>query len=204
MNLARRLLAGGIAAVAWIGLFIQFAELHRKNGALLALWIMLAYFTILTNALVAVVFTCVALDRTALRAPRVIAGVVISILLVGVVVFFLLRGLLELSGGSALVDLLLHQVTPVGALLFWLFATRKGSLTWRDPLLWAIYPLAYFGYALARGAASGQYAYPFMNVAALGWARTGLNAFVIAVGFVLTGYAFVGIDSYCGRPSAIS
>jgi len=204
MNVARRLAAGGIAAVAWIGLLLQFAELHRENGALLALWIMLAYFTILTNALVAVVFSCVALNRTALRSPRVVAGVVMSILLVGVIVFFLLRGMLVLSGGSALVDLLLHRVTPVGALFFWLFATRKGSLTWRDPLLWAIYPLVYFGYALARGAMSGQYAYPFIDVAVLGWARTGLNAFVIAVGFLAMGYAFVGIDSYCGRPSAIS
>ncbi len=41
---------------------------------------------------------------------------------------------------------------------------------------------------------SGKYAYLFLNAASLGWARTALNAFLIAVAFMASGYAIVCID----------
>jgi hypothetical protein len=191
---AGRIFAAGIAAAAWIGLIVQFADLNRNNSAVISLWSMFAYFTIITNVLVAVVFSCVSLDRTVLRSAWIIAGTMLSILLVGVVNALLLWGALELSGGSVLVDRLLHVVTPVCALLFWIFFTRKGGLTWRDPLLWAIYPLAYLVYGIGRGIATSKYAYPFLNVLTLGWLRTAFNALCIAVAFMACGYAIVWID----------
>jgi hypothetical protein len=197
-GIAGRIFAACIATVAWIGLIVQFAELYRVHSAVMSLWMMFAFFTITTNVLVAVVFSCIALDRSMLRADWIVAGTTLSILLVGVVNALLLWGLLELSGGSLLVDRLLHVVTPACALLFWIFFARKGGLAWRDPLLWAIYPLAYFAYAIARGVTTGKYAYPFLNVLTLGWSRTALNAFYIAVAFMMCGYAMVWIDRRIG------
>jgi hypothetical protein len=195
---AGRIFAACIAAAAWIGLMIQFADLYHINSAMISLWIMFAYFTIITNALVAVVFSCVALDRTVLRSAWIIAGTMLSILLVGVVNALLLWGALELSGGSVLVDRLLHVVTPVCVLLFWIFFARKGRLTWRDPLLWAIYPLVYLVYGIGRGLATSKYAYPFLNLLTLGWSRTALNALCIAVAFMACGYGIVWIDRRAG------
>jgi hypothetical protein len=195
---AGRIFAACIATVGWIGLIVQFAELYRNHSAVMSLWMMIAFFTITTNVLVAIVFSCIALDRGMLRADWIVAGTTLSILLVGVVNALLLWGLLELSGGSALVDRLLHVVTPAAALLFWIFFARKGGLGWRDPLLWAIYPLAYLVYAIVRGVATGKYAYPFLNVLTLGWPRTALNAFYIAVAFMVCGYAMVWIDRRIG------
>jgi hypothetical protein len=190
-----RIFAACIAAVAWIGLLLQFSETYSTHSSVLAtLWIIFAYFTITTNLLVAVVFTFVAMNRTALRSNWVIAGTMLSIVLVGVIVALLLRGALELSGGSALVDKLVHVATPVLVPSFWIFFVRKGGLTWRDPLLWAIYPLLYLAYGITRGLLTGSYAYPFLNVVSLGWQRTASNAFLIAVGFMISGYAVVGID----------
>jgi hypothetical protein len=83
-------------------------------------------------------------------------------------------------------------------LLFWIFLARKGGLTCRDPLLWAIYPLAYLVYGIGRGLATGKYAYPFLNVLTLGWSRTALNALCIAVAFMVCGYAIVWIDKRIG------
>ena len=197
-GIAGRIFAACIATVAWIGLIVQFAELYRVHSAVMSLWMMFAFFTITTNVLVAVVFSCIALDRSMLRADWIVAGTTLSILLVGVVNALLLWGLLELSGGSLLVDRLLHVVTPACALLFWIFFARKGGLAWRDPLLWAIYPLAYFAYAIARGVTTGKYAYPFLNVLTLGWSRTALNAFYIAVAFMMCGFAMVWIDRRMG------
>jgi hypothetical protein len=196
-----RIFAASIATAAWIGLIVQFADLHRTNSAVISLWSMFAYFTIITNVLVAVVFSCVALDRTVLRSAWIIAGTMLSILLVGVVNALLLWGALELSGGSVLVDRLLHVVTPVCVLLFWIFFANKGGLTWRDPLLWAIYPLVYLVYGIGRGLATSKYAYPFLNVLTLGWSRTAVNALFIAGAFMACGYAIVWIDRRAGSRS---
>ena len=206
MSVAGRIFAACIAAAAWVGLAVQFADTyHAVHSAVISLWVIFAYFTITTNLLVGVVFGCIAIDRGGLRADWIVAGTVLSIVLVGVVYALLLRGALELSGGSALVDRLLHEVTPVCAPLFWIFFARKGRLTGRDPLLWAIYPLAYLVYGMGRGLATGNYAYRFLDLATLGWSRTALNAFSIAVAFMLCGYAMVWIDRRMGlRALAIS
>ena len=52
----------------------------------------------------------------------------------------------------------------------------------------------YFVYALARGLNDGHYAYPFMDLAHLGWARTIGNALLMAVSFLVGGFILVGLD----------
>jgi hypothetical protein len=158
---------------------------------------MLRYFTVLTNLLVAVVMSLIALGVRV--PPFVTGGTTLAIVLVGVVFFLLLRGLLELSGGAALADLLMHKVTPVLVPLWWLAFAEKGGLRRRDPLLWALYPLAYFAYALARGSAEGRYAYPFIDLGSLGWAAVALNGLLIAAGFVIAGQALVAVDTAMAR-----
>lgn len=193
-------LAGLIALVAWVGLVVQFeASSARVGSAATAIWVMLRYFTVLTNLLLAVVLTGVAFGRARFGAPTLVAGVTLAILLVGVIYGLLLRNLVELSGGAKLADLLLHHVTPILAPLFWLAYAPKGRLRRRDPLIWAIFPLAYFVYALVRGAIEGVYAYPFMDVVHIGWERTGVNAVAIAAGFIATGYGLLWLDTRLAR-----
>lgn len=203
VGVAGRIFAACIAAAAWVGLIVQFADLHRANSAVTSLWIMFGFFTIITNVIVGAVFSSIAIGRGVLRSDWIVGGTMLSILLVGVVNALLLWGQLELSGGSALVDKLLHVVTPACALLFWIFCARKGELAWRDPLLWAIYPLAYLVYGIARGVTTGKYAYPFLNVLTLGWSRTALNALFIAVAFMVCGYAMVWIDRRIGSRALV-
>jgi hypothetical protein len=120
--------------------------------------------------------------------------VTLAILLVGVVYGLLLRGLVELSGGAARADLLLHKVTPVLGAAYWIFFVRKGQLRPIHPLVWTMLPLAYFPYALIRGALEGRYAYPVMDVGQIGWAATAANGAMIAAGFIVAGFALVWID----------
>jgi hypothetical protein len=186
--------AACIAVAAWFGLGVQFAVTYSATGnALTALGTIFGYFTITTNLLVAVVFTCAAIRRESVRS-WVIAGTALSILLVGVTYVLLLHGTIELSGGSQLANQLTHFVTPALGPLFWIFFVPKGTLHWKHPLLWAIYPLAYLLYEMAHGAATGRYAYPFLNVMVLGWERTAVNALLIALGFMACGWAIVWID----------
>jgi hypothetical protein len=202
-GITARVAAACIAAIAWAGLAVQYIVVYQENSSvLLTLWILFAFFTITTNLLVAVVFTGIAANRTVFRFAWVVAGTMLSILLVGVIYALLLHGLTELSGGSAVANVLVHMVTPVVVPLFWIFFVDKGGLTWRHPFPWAIYPLAYLAYGLTRGAATGKYPYPFMDVLSLGWEKTAINSIWIAVAFMLSGFATVWIDHRLGSHSA--
>ncbi len=155
---------------------------------------MLRYFTVLGNVAVAVVFGGIAAGRRGCSAPVVVGGATLAIVLVGVVYALLLRGLLDLSGGAWVADVLLHWVTPVLAALYWLGLQPKRGLGAGAPLLWLAAPALYFAYALVRGAAEGRYAYPFLEVDRLGWGAVLLTAGVMAAGFLVAGYGMVWLD----------
>jgi len=188
-----RSVAALIALITWAGLAAQFHAtfaLVDSLGSTLA--VLLWYFTITTNLLVAVVFTGIAIGREPFAHPSLLGATTLSILLVGVIYGLLLQ---ELSGGSAIANVLLHMVTPILVPIFWLIFIPKGKLNRRDPLLWAIYPLAYLFYALICGEFTHRYPYPFMNVKELGWGRTILHAFLIAACFLGASWLFVWLDS---------
>lgn len=190
-----RIAATLIALIAWVGLAVQFdASLEINHNVRATLWAMLRFFTVITNLIVALVFTGIALGVRRAIAPSLLGATTLAILLVGIVYGLLLRGLVELSGGAVLANVLLHQVTPVLVPMYWLAFAPRGRLAPRDPWFWTLLPLAYFLYALTRGAIDGRYPYPFMDVSGIGWARTGLNAVLIAVGFLIGGFALVGFD----------
>lgn len=194
-----RLSAAIIAAIAWIGIGIHFEALISSGSSTpSAIWALVSYFTILANLLIALVFTVIALTRNAAERPKLIAGTALGIMLVGIVYALLLSGLTELSGGSAVANVLLHQATPVLVPLFWLAFVPKGRLGWTDPFIWAIYPLAYLVYALVRARIEGRYAYPFIDVGANGWVTVILTCAVIAIGFIIAGWIVVAIDRALG------
>jgi hypothetical protein len=198
-----RSFAACIAAVAWTGLAIQLSLTYSKTGSIVAsLWLLVAFFTIVTNLLVAVLFTVIACNRGRFLSESIVVGMMLSIVMVGVVNALLLQGALELSGGSGLVDKLLHVATPALVPIFWILYGRKGRLVWIDPVRWAIYPLVYLLYDMARGAITGKYAYPFLDVGAQGWSRTTLNALAIFAGFMVVGFGLVWADHFFGSRSA--
>ncbi len=191
----RSLAAALVAIVCWAGLAVQFSATYGNQHDLAAtLWILARFFTILTNLLLAVTMTAVAVGRRV--SPFILGGVTLAILLVGVVYATLLAGLHHLSGAALVADILLHKVSPVSMALWWLLFAPKKALKWNAPVQWAAYPLAYFAYALARGHFDRHYPYPFMDVGKLGWTQTLVNAGGIAMAFIISGFALVWIDSW--------
>ena len=198
-----RIAAALIALVCWFALAVQFRATFGQNASVTeTLWILLRFFTVLTNLLVAIVMTGIAFGLPRSDSPSLLGFVTLAIALVGVVYMTLLRGMLELSGGALLADTLLHKVVPILVPAYWLLWGRKGGLGWRDPVIWCIYPLGYFVYALVRGSIEGRYAYPFIDLAALGPARVALNAVLIAAAFLAAGFAFVWLDGTLARRRA--
>ncbi|MDX8500935.1 Pr6Pr family membrane protein [Mesorhizobium sp. VK4C] len=195
---AARMLAALIALAAWAGIAVHFHALADGPASwLAALWALAGYFTITTNLLVAIVFTSVVI-KARFATPWLLSATLLNILLVGIVYGLLLQGLKELTAGSQLANILLHRVTPALTTVFWLAFVRKGTLTWRAPFVWALYPLFYLAYALVRGAAEAHYPYPFIDVARIGWEQTLVNSALIALAFVAAGEVLVWLDRRLG------
>ncbi|WP_330297773.1 Pr6Pr family membrane protein [Streptomyces sp. NBC_00503] len=195
-----------IAAAALTGLVIECAY-----GSVP---VVLSFFTIWTNILVAVVFTLSAV-RTYRGLPDVDplwrGGVLLFILVTGLVFhlvlanpsspFNVVEDLDKLTGAKAVSNQLLHTVTPVGAVLDFLFLTAPRRLRPRHAAQWLAYPLAYVVFALIRGAllspgAPARYTYPFIDVAQYGYARVAVNSLVLGLAFYALGLALVAADRY--------
>lgn len=191
-----RTVAAIIALIALAGIAL-YAQAQMDKGGTLAqtLWVLVRYFTILANVLVLVVFAMIAVGVHV--SPRFAAGTALAIALVGVVFELLLTGLSDnLSGGSAVANTLLHRVTPLVVPFFWLLFVPKGTLRLADTLLWAVFPVAYLVYAMIRGNAEGLYAYPFLDIGQNGATQVAIVVVVIAIGFLASGAALVGIDRW--------
>lgn len=187
------------ALSAWAGLGIQLWLLLASPAfetPVLAVWRFLAFFTILTNLIVALVNTASALapESAAGRfasGANVRAAVLLYIGTVGIIYHLLLAGLWAPEGWQLVADQLLHTATPVMAALGWLVFDRKDSLSFKALPLYLIYPVGYTLYALARGAGDGFYPYPFIDVSEIGYPRALQNiagltaAFVIGSGLVI-------------------
>jgi len=184
-----------VAIVCWAGLAVQFSATYGgQHDVATALWILARFFTILTNLLIAIEMTWVAIGRRA--SAFIIGGLTVAILLVGAVYALLLAGLHQLRGPAFVADILLHKASPVLMALWWLLFAPRAKLKWTAPFWWGIYPLAYFAYALARASLDGRYPYPFIDVGKIGWLQTALNAGGIAMAFVLAGLLLVWVDGW--------
>ncbi|MFI5860924.1 Pr6Pr family membrane protein [Streptomyces sp. NPDC051546] len=176
--------------------------------------VVLSFFTIWTNILVALTFGLSAY-RLARRQPDVApfwrGGVLLFILITGLVFhlvlanpsspFNVVEDLDKLSGAKAVSNQLLHTVTPIGAVLDFLFLTAPRTLRPRYAAQWLAYPLLYVVFALIRGALLSpdvptRYTYPFIDAAQYGYARVALNAVVLGLVFYAVGLALVLADRY--------
>lgn len=197
-----RLGAAALAAIGWLGLIRYVAaETRSQEGDWIgAIWTNLGFLTDLSNLLLAVVMTGVALGVRPLSRPHVVGWAVAAIATVGVG-FWVIGGRLTF-GRSALEDILLHGVTPWAALLFWVVLAPKGGLSWRKAAVWLGWPLGYFAYALIRGRLSGEYAYAFLDPAKASAASIAMTIAMIAAIFAVWGVVLLGMDRLMGRKAA--
>jgi hypothetical protein len=174
------------ALLGWFALALQLylmlvqSLVPERLGTVITFF---SFFTILTNILTASVFTAVAFQPKHgwgkwLSRPSVQAATAVYIAIVGMVYQLLLRQLWNPQGAQWVADVLLHSMVPVGYVVYWLLFAPRAGLSWKDSVTWLIYPGVYLVYVLARGAVSGLYPYPFVDVNVLGYggvlARSGL------------------------------
>jgi hypothetical protein len=213
----------GNAAAAWFGVLVSFAlnisghyvdQVDPTKPTILGNiaggidtplerfldWI--TYFTILSNILVAVVVTLLAV-RPGLFSRQDGVGVLWRTLrldgLLMITITGIVYNLLLATGGKSGWDLvsntMLHMVTPLVTLIVWIIAGPRGLVTARVIGLSLLLPLLWAAFALIRGGIVGAYPYPFLDVSSNGLAS--VLTFILAIVIVAVCLAFVlmGIDA---------
>ncbi|CAN7556483.1 Pr6Pr family membrane protein [Mesorhizobium amorphae] len=180
-------IAGLVTGLA--GLVLQFcitipASMEAGRSLLGSIVFLFSFFTILTNIGAVLVHTSLLSSSgyawlPAFAGPRVRAGVAIAIALVFIIYATVLAQLWQPQGLFLLCDVLLHYVTPVLFVLWWLIAGTDGTTRWSDISWWMVYPIAYLIYALARAPFAGEVPYPFLDVAKNGAASVAVSALAV-------------------------
>ena len=204
-SISGRLLIGITALAAWFAVIGQF-YLNIKiseNSLGETITRYFSYFTILSNIMVAICSTAVLLNpgRNIFSRPKTMTAVAVYILIVGIVYNLVLRNIWAPTGFQKLLDEMLHVGTPLLFVLNWFLFVPKYELQWKDTLPWLSFPLIYCCFILIRGAASGFYPYPFMDVTAQGYQQVAINSTFICAAFLFVSFLFILIGKFTGKRS---
>ncbi|TPJ77098.1 Pr6Pr family membrane protein [Mesorhizobium sp. B2-6-2] len=206
--MARFLQTAGLA-VGLIALVLQFAitipaSMAAGRGLLGSIVFYFSFFTILTNIAAVMVHASLLSPAgyawfPAFAGPRTRTGVAVAMTLVFIVYATILARLWQPQGLFLLCDVLLHYVTPVLFVLWWLVAGADGRRQWSDIPWWMIYPVVYLAYALMRASFAGEVPYPFLDVAKNGAASVAVSAFGVTALFIALSVLAVLVDHGIGR-----
>jgi hypothetical protein len=196
-----------ISIVAWLAVLLQIGLVLRimlatGQSPLTGLINTLSYFTVLTNLLVAIAVTASLFpsrSHSLLNRPDIQSAIALYIFVVGLTYSLLLRHVWEPTGLQFVADVALHDAVPILYILYWLVFVPKGTLHWRQPVWWMIYPALYFVYAMLRGGYTGKYAYYFIDAGSLGYPKVFAIAAAFVAMFYVLGLIVVAIDHWMGR-----
>ncbi|UJW86569.1 Pr6Pr family membrane protein [Devosia sp. SL43] len=188
------------------GLILQFvismqAYLAAGRDIPGALGTFFAYYTILTNCILVLVYLSEVTRFTWLdlfRTPVFRGMMAACIALVGIYVFLVLRHLSVLTGLFQVADTILHYLCPILYLLWWA-AQPHGKLRWANLPVMLAPTLIYFVYAMVRGAWVQEYPYPFMNAIKLGYGAVLLGAVQMSIALAVLSATVIALDHVLSR-----
>ncbi|MDP4576163.1 Pr6Pr family membrane protein [Qipengyuania sp. G39] len=185
--------AAAIIAIAALGaLALQTTlNLERDGSPLVSAGLLLRLFTIWGNLAAGLVMGWIALGRRA--APEIVHALATAMAIVGLVYWLLLAGMHHPEGLDRITNQFHHTLVPLATILWWLAFGQHSANAMRSIGVVMIAPVAYAVFALAYGAASGFYAYFFLDAGQLGWAQLAINIVGLAVLFALVGVLLLGV-----------
>ncbi|NNV56363.1 Pr6Pr family membrane protein [Limnovirga soli] len=193
-----------IALAGWLALGTQLYIIINRNiindtSLIEGIIKFFSFFTVLTNLMVALCATTNLLNSTSrtgkfFARTSVKSAITVYIIIVCVVYNLMLRNLWNPQGLQLIADIILHQVIPALYFIYWLFFVTKGKLKWYFSLSWLVLPFFYLVYTLIRGAATGHYPYPFMDISQIGISQMFLNTFIVMCGFIGIALIIIAID----------
>jgi hypothetical protein len=194
---------GTAALVLQLYLLLRLAGAKGTNSTA-AIIEFFSYFTILSNLLAVLAYLGSLLNKgrggaSFFARPGVKTAIALYIAVVGLVYVIVLRVLWNPAGLAKLADVALHYVTPVYFLIYWAIFVDKSRLAYADIPRWLIFPVIYAVYAIARGAVTGTFPYPFLDYPKIGLSRVALNIVVLVAAFAGIGALLVAASRLLGR-----
>jgi hypothetical protein len=199
---------GAIALIALIAVVIQYVTFLSSSelgfaGSTIRYF---SYFTIWTNVLIAIGWgsqACWPQSRLGQLFARddVRTAATSYIVLVGITYHALLAAQYNPQGLQLFADVLLHTVIPVAVFVEWLAGSGERGTRFTQVPRWQIYPVVYTAYTLIKGAITGFYPYPFLDVGTLGYGGVAIQLAGLIVFFTLTSLALVAIGKMRSRIS---
>lgn len=121
---------------------------------------------------------------------------IVGIAVTGLVHWFFLQPLLDLSGADYIADKLLHVVVPLAAIVGWAVFGPRGRADRTLLLPSLIYPIGWLAYTLVRGVVVDWYPYPFLDVGLHGYPRALVACAGVAVLLLLLTWATIRLDPH--------
>jgi len=182
-----------IALVAWTTIITQLSITTELLSNFFS------YFTVLSNILVALCVTFLFFPATTslgsfFKKTSVQTAIALYIFIVALVYNTVLLWLFDFKGLQFVVDNFLHVVVPLLFVLYWCFFTPKEKLTWKDGLLWLIFPTLYLVYSMIRGSITHWYPYPFLNVDKLGAGTVAVNVTFMVLAFSTSAFLLIWMN----------
>ncbi|MFT3701873.1 MAG: Pr6Pr family membrane protein [Agriterribacter sp.] len=209
-NTSRLFFALG-ALLTWGAVLLQlYLALYNRTASIPeTLARFFTFFTILSNTLAAVCFTSLLRTRGIheqqfFSKSTVFSAVTVYIMVVCLVYQVALRPIWNPQGLQKVVDELLHSVNPVFFVVCWIFFVSKHSLQWKHLFQWLAFPFVYLLIILIRGAITGYYPYPFVNVVNLGYGKVFINCGIVLLVFLVFSAMLIGIGRFASRSSMVS
>jgi hypothetical protein len=195
-HLAHDLVRVAFAVLCAVTIAYQFGRL--KDHPTFDPWNFFSFFTIQSNILAALVLVLASLVRRQERSllfDAVRGAATFYIAITGVVFSLLLSGLQEeLDTHNGFVNLVVHYMIPLVAVLDWVVDPPRHRIGPRLSLTWLAYPLVWFVYTLVRGSQTDWYPYPFVDVGRHGYGGVLVRAVVFLAAFAAgaLGFAYLG------------
>ncbi|GAA5151304.1 Pr6Pr family membrane protein [Microbacterium pseudoresistens] len=157
-----------------------------------------SFFTVASNLLVMIASASLVVRRPPQgllwRALRL--STLLSIAVTGTIFSLILAPDIELRGEAVIATTLFHNISPALFVIGWLLWGPRRQWMVRAALLAFIWPLAWLAYTFTRGAITGWYPYPFLDVGQHGIGAVLLSSLAVLAYAVLLTAAVLVVDRF--------
>ncbi len=173
-----------VAAVVIVAIVVQLIDASSKTADY-SYANFFSFFTIQSNIIGAasmIVAAVVWRARGSVRLSQFRGAATLYMAITGVVFNLLLRDITEqLQTTLPWVNTVLHVAFPIVIVIDWLVDRTVHRLSYRQGLVFLVYPIAYLVYTLIRGPLVDWYPYPFLDPRSHGYGYVIIMSVIVAV-----------------------
>lgn len=187
-----RALRLALASLLVVALVSQLAIGMSRSALTVANF--LSFFTVLSNISAVVLLAVLAArpGRDASMPFAVFRGAVTVYMSVAALVYAISLAPIAADVGVAepWIDWSIHVIGPVALAVDWILDPPPAPLPTRSLWIWLVFPTAYLGYSLVRGAIMDWYPHPFLDPSGGGYPAVALWSAVVLVVILGLGFAY--------------